>query len=82
MLLIDSFLLVLYCCCIFCRPGTYVISRRFGSPARNPKNIMVSTAPRDERIRIRAPPPGYYDPQPLTGTFIKPSHNILLSEKY
>lgn len=63
-------------------PGQYTISRRFGSANRNPMNVMVSSAARDEKIRITAPPPGYYDPTPLMGTFIKPSHNILLSDRY
>jgi hypothetical protein len=53
---------------------------------RNPKNILISTTERDpfaDNPRIKkastAPGPGSYE---VTSSLLKPSHNILLSDKY
>lgn len=51
-----------------------------GGNFRNPKNVMLSTAKREEKLRgIGAPGPGYYN---VSGSLVKPSHNILLSDRY
>lgn len=68
-------------------PGQYNLNRRIGNPAswRNPKNIMFSTAQREELIhknQLDGPGPQAYDPQPLSGSLLRPSHNVLLSDAH
>ncbi len=61
------------------RPGQYTVDRGMGGSKRNPKNIMISTTTRDEKVIVNAPPPGRYE---IGTTLLRPSHNILLSDKY
>lgn len=69
------------------RPGQYNSLSPLGQKVRtNRKNVMVGTAPRELRLgheqSLALPGPGEYDPSPVQGSLIKPSFNILLSEKY
>jgi hypothetical protein len=67
------------------RPGEYLISRRLGKDHRNPKNIMLSSTERDPfgakalKSTLQAPGPGTYQ---VSSSLIRPSHNILLSDRY
>lgn len=48
----------------------------------NPKNVMLSTVSREEKVKSFGPGPQEYDPIPLKGSLIRPSHNVLLSDSY
>lgn len=67
--------------------GQYELGDRIGGPAswRNPKNIMLSTAKREDtelkRLAV-GPAPGDYNVTRTVGSFIKPSFNIYLNDKY
>jgi hypothetical protein len=63
----------------FHRPGQYTVDKGMGGSKRNPKNVMISTTVRDEKVIVNAPPPGRYE---VSTSLIRPSHNILLSGKY
>ena len=58
-------------------PGHYEIPRSPVVLRPNRKDIMVSTGGRYEIVPVPVPGPGYYDPVPLLGSMITPSHNAL-----
>lgn len=68
-------------------PGQYDVTRPAVSSSlqnwRNPKNVMLSTAVRaDPSLVVKkgpAPGPGYYN---TSSSLLKPTFNVLLSEKY
>jgi hypothetical protein len=65
-------------------PGDYVLPSTMKIPRNNPKNIMISTGKRFEpeyRIPV-GPSPMDYDPIPLYGNMIRPTHNIMLAAEY
>lgn len=68
--------------CFASRPGEYNISKRLGSSWSNPKNIMLSTTAREEKVRASGPGPQEYDVLPASGSLLRPSHNVLLSDSY
>ncbi len=84
LLLWLSLILLLF---FICRPGQYNLdsskSLQQRAQWRNPKNIMLSSTIRDDpeiKMRINAgPSPATYD---TSGSLIKPSFNVLLSDKY
>jgi hypothetical protein len=67
-------------------PGQYTITSSINPQAwRNPKNVLISTTKREDvelKKKAIGPGPGYYNPTPLTGSLIRPSYNVYLSEKY
>lgn len=66
-------------------PGQYALNRELldSHQLKNRKNIMLYTGGRSEITKKSVSPgPGYYEPSPFIGSMIKPTHNILLSEKY
>lgn len=68
-----------------CRPGQYNIPRKLTNANwNNPKNVMLSTVPRDVMFKVKTDGPGPqdYDPIPLSNSMIRPSHNVLLSDSY
>lgn len=67
-------------------PGDYDINRGDVSSTyqswRNPKQIMLSTTVREDpslKRKTVAPGPGYYN---TAGNLLKPTYNVLLSDKY
>ena len=61
-------------------PGDYTIPSTLKIPRKNRKNIMVSTVQRFDMPRVEeGPGPMDYDPIPLYGNMIRPSHNVMLS---
>ena len=62
-------------------PGDYVLPSTIPIPRRNRKNIMISTGKRFEpefKVPV-GPSPMDYDPIPLYGNMIRPTHNVVLA---
>ena len=66
-------------------PGHYTIPSSIHVPRKNRKNVMISTSKRyvpGDGENTEGPGHMDYDPIPLYGGMIKPSHNIMLSAAY
>ena len=62
-------------------PGDYDVSIEYIKKVKNRKNVLVSTserfrdAPADKELKPNA---SSYDPYPIMGSLLRPTHNILL----
>lgn len=68
-------------------PGDYSIASPFGKKSQNRRNLMGSAVERFSSAGLSkdagmTPGPDQYDPYPMHGSLIRPSHNVYLSSGY